>query len=120
MKQAKQVNLPDVRSRTGLGAALVPGLGFRPSGLRFQMPSLPDSMLAVLGTGGTPMDALLRSTRGLDPPTCPNCHMGTQWYGSKLVAPGRIMHLFACPNCSQTAETETVSGAQKANLPLGA
>ncbi len=78
------------------------------------MPSRPDSMCAVLGTGGTAMDALLRRSTGeLDPPTCPNCHFELKWYRSTLVAPGRIMHLFACPNCSRTAEVETVSGVQQ-------
>jgi hypothetical protein len=54
-------------------------------------------------------DGLKRSIQQLEPPACPNCRFEMRWHGSQLkaeAATGTIVHLFACPNCSQIADTD--------------
>jgi hypothetical protein len=66
------------------------------------------------------VDSLRRSIEGLQPPTCPNCHLDMRWYRSIMVAPApvTITHYFACPNCSRVAESQSIL-ARDADPPTG-
>jgi len=57
------------------------------------------------------VDRLKESVDGLEPPTCPKCHIDMRWYRAELVS-GRtsaamIAHYFYCTNCGQRAELKT-------------
>jgi hypothetical protein len=42
-------------------------------------------------------------------PRCPNCHIETLWYQSRLQrqnGKSKIVHSFHCPNCAMVVQTE--------------
>ena len=42
-------------------------------------------------------------------PRCPNCHIDTLWYQSRLQrqnGSSKIVHSFHCPNCAMVVQTE--------------
>jgi len=55
------------------------------------------------------VDLLKQSLEGLEPPTCPNCHIEMKWYRSERVAeaPAIVAHFFSCSNCNRTTTSKS-------------
>jgi transcription elongation factor Elf1 len=53
------------------------------------------------------VDKLKRSLEQLEPPNCPNCSSEMKWSRSALVDTTTIVHVFVCPGCSHTVETQS-------------
>ena len=53
------------------------------------------------------VEALRRSVRRLEPPTCPTCDVPMRWYRAERRSPETISHYFNCDGCSKIAEVKT-------------
>ncbi|TQF38442.1 hypothetical protein UNPF46_16060 [Bradyrhizobium sp. UNPF46] len=70
------------------------------------------------------VDRLRRAAEQLEAPTCPDCHIEMRWFRSELLADEPvpiIAHLFVCPHCKRTAQTDTLfQGTQRSPDKLSA
>ena len=56
------------------------------------------------------VDRLRSAAEQLEPPTCPDCHIEMKWFRSELLVdePAPVIaHLFVCPHCKRSAQTNT-------------